>query len=93
MHILVEQTRLTMCYAYDIVRDRGIPVMLDPGKHSNDHAEFLPADTFFRLLDRIYFAAAKSEPIKSRHTTNQCSGVIGLDGRTQNGPSAMPCPD
>ncbi len=40
MHIMVEANSIDdVGYAYDIVRDRGIPVMLDPGKHSNDHMQ------------------------------------------------------
>lgn len=40
MHIMVEANSLDdVGYGYDIVRDRGIPVMLDPGKHSNDHMQ------------------------------------------------------
>lgn len=26
-------------YGYDIVRDLGIPVTIEPGKHSNDHMQ------------------------------------------------------
>lgn len=40
MHIMVEANSYDdVGYAYDIVRDLGIPVMLDPGKHSNDHMQ------------------------------------------------------
>jgi 2,3-dihydroxybiphenyl 1,2-dioxygenase len=40
MHIMVESTSLDdVGYGYDIVRERGIPVMIEPGKHSNDHMQ------------------------------------------------------
>jgi 2,3-dihydroxybiphenyl 1,2-dioxygenase len=39
-HIMLEATAIDdVGYGYDIVRDRGIPVMLEPGKHSNDHMQ------------------------------------------------------
>lgn len=39
-HIMLEATSLDdVGYGYDIVRDRGIPVMIEPGKHSNDHMQ------------------------------------------------------
>lgn len=40
MHIMLEANSYDdVGYGYDIVRDRGVPVMLDPGKHSNDHMQ------------------------------------------------------
>jgi 2,3-dihydroxybiphenyl 1,2-dioxygenase len=40
MHIMLESTSLDdVGHGYDVVRDRGIPVMLEPGKHSNDHMQ------------------------------------------------------
>ena len=39
-HIMLEaQSRDDVGYGYDIVRDKGIPVMIEPGKHSNDHMQ------------------------------------------------------
>lgn len=39
-HIMLEAKSLDdVGYGYDIVRDRGIPVMIEPGKHSNDHMQ------------------------------------------------------
>lgn len=39
-HIMFESTSLDdVGYGYDIVRDLGIPVMIEPGKHSNDHMQ------------------------------------------------------
>ena len=39
-HIMLEaQSFDDVGYGYDIVRDRGIPVMIEPGKHSNDHMQ------------------------------------------------------
>lgn len=40
MHIMIEAQSLDdVGYGYDIVRDLGIPVMIEPGKHSNDHMQ------------------------------------------------------
>lgn len=40
MHIMIEaQSFDDVGYGYDIVRDLGIPVMIEPGKHSNDHMQ------------------------------------------------------
>ncbi len=40
MHLLVEAQSLDdVGYGYDLVRDMGIPVMIEPGKHSNDHMQ------------------------------------------------------
>ncbi|MCX7863920.1 MAG: VOC family protein [Novosphingobium sp.] len=40
MHIMLEALTLDdVGYGYDIVRDLGIPVMIEPGKHSNDHMQ------------------------------------------------------
>lgn len=40
MHLMVEATSYDdVGYGYDIVRDMGIPVMIEPGKHSNDHMQ------------------------------------------------------
>lgn len=40
MHIMIEARSLDdVGYGYDIVRDLGIPVMIEPGKHSNDHMQ------------------------------------------------------
>ena len=40
MHIMVEaQSADDVGYGYDLVRDLGIPVMIEPGKHSNDHTQ------------------------------------------------------
>jgi 2,3-dihydroxybiphenyl 1,2-dioxygenase len=40
MHLLVEaQSMDDVGYGYDLVRDMGIPVMIEPGKHSNDHMQ------------------------------------------------------
>lgn len=40
MHIMIEaQSFDDVGYGYDIVRDMGIPVMIEPGKHSNDHMQ------------------------------------------------------
>lgn len=40
MHIMIEaKTYDDVGYGYDIVRDLGIPVMIEPGKHSNDHMQ------------------------------------------------------
>lgn len=39
-HIMLEaQSYDDVGYGYDIVRDRGVPVMIEPGKHSNDHMQ------------------------------------------------------
>jgi 2,3-dihydroxybiphenyl 1,2-dioxygenase len=39
-HIMIEANSLDdVGYGYDIVRDLGIPVMIEPGKHSNDHMQ------------------------------------------------------
>ncbi len=39
-HIMLEAQSLDdVGYGYDIVRDRGIPVTIEPGKHSNDHMQ------------------------------------------------------
>lgn len=39
-HIMLEANSLDdVGYGYDIVRDQGIPVMIEPGKHSNDHMQ------------------------------------------------------
>jgi 2,3-dihydroxybiphenyl 1,2-dioxygenase len=39
-HIMLEANSLDdVGYGYDIVRDKGIPVMIEPGKHSNDHMQ------------------------------------------------------
>ena len=39
-HIMLEAQSLDdVGYGYDIVRDRGIPVKIEPGKHSNDHMQ------------------------------------------------------
>jgi 2,3-dihydroxybiphenyl 1,2-dioxygenase len=39
-HIMLEAKSLDdVGCGYDIVRDRGIPVMLEPGKHTNDHMQ------------------------------------------------------
>ena len=39
-HIMLEaKSRDDVGYGYDIVRDKGIPVMIEPGKHSNDHMQ------------------------------------------------------
>jgi 2,3-dihydroxybiphenyl 1,2-dioxygenase len=39
-HIMLEATSLDdVGYGYDIVRDKGIAVMLEPGKHTNDHMQ------------------------------------------------------
>lgn len=40
MHIMIEANSYDdVGYGYDIVRDLGIPVMIEPGKHSNDHMQ------------------------------------------------------
>ena len=40
MHIMIEaQSYDDVGYGYDIVRNMGIPVMIEPGKHSNDHMQ------------------------------------------------------
>lgn len=40
MHLMVEATNYDdVGYGHDIVRDMGIPVMIEPGKHSNDHMQ------------------------------------------------------
>ncbi|MGE3690038.1 MAG: VOC family protein [Novosphingobium sp.] len=40
MHIMVEaSSQDDVGYGYDLVRDLGIPVMIEPGKHSNDHMQ------------------------------------------------------
>jgi len=40
MHLMVEaQSYDDVGYGYDPVRDMGIPVMIEPGKHSNDHMQ------------------------------------------------------
>ncbi len=39
-HIMLEARSYDdVGYGYDIVRDKGIPVMIEPGKHSNDHMQ------------------------------------------------------
>jgi 2,3-dihydroxybiphenyl 1,2-dioxygenase len=39
-HIMLESKSIDdVGYGYDAVRDRGIPVMIEPGKHSNDHMQ------------------------------------------------------
>lgn len=39
-HLMLEGNSLDdVGYAYDIVRDLGIPVAIEPGKHSNDHMQ------------------------------------------------------
>jgi 2,3-dihydroxybiphenyl 1,2-dioxygenase len=39
-HIMLEAKSLDdVGYGYDIVRDKGIPVMMEPGKHTNDHMQ------------------------------------------------------
>ncbi|MDP3908527.1 VOC family protein [Novosphingobium sp.] len=39
-HLMVESTSLDdVGYGYDIVRDLGVPVAIEPGKHSNDHMQ------------------------------------------------------
>ena len=39
-HIMLEARSLDdVGHGYDIVRDRGVPVMIEPGKHSNDHMQ------------------------------------------------------
>lgn len=39
-HLMVESvSRDDVGYGYDIVRDLGIPVAIEPGKHSNDHMQ------------------------------------------------------
>lgn len=39
-HIMLEAQSLDdVGYGYDIVRDRGVPVKIEPGKHSNDHMQ------------------------------------------------------
>jgi 2,3-dihydroxybiphenyl 1,2-dioxygenase len=39
-HLMVESASLDdVGYGYDIVRDLGIPVAIEPGKHSNDHMQ------------------------------------------------------
>ncbi len=46
MHIMLEANSLDdVGSGYDIVRDLGIPVMLDPGKHSNDHMQSFYLET------------------------------------------------
>ncbi|GHA02118.1 VOC family protein [Novosphingobium arvoryzae] len=40
MHVMLEATSMDdVGYGYDIVRDLGIPVTIEPGKHSNDHMQ------------------------------------------------------
>lgn len=40
MHVMIEaQCYDDVGYGYDIVRDMGIPVMIEPGKHTNDHMQ------------------------------------------------------
>lgn len=40
MHIMIEAKSYDdVGYGYDLVRDMGIPVMIEPGKHSNDHMQ------------------------------------------------------
>ncbi|WP_353226719.1 VOC family protein [Novosphingobium sp.] len=40
MHLMVEANSYDdVGYGYDLVRDMGIPVMIEPGKHSNDHMQ------------------------------------------------------
>ena len=40
MHLMVEANAYDdVGYGYDLVRDMGIPVMIEPGKHSNDHMQ------------------------------------------------------
>ena len=40
MHVMLEATSMDdIGYGYDIVRDLGIPVTIEPGKHSNDHMQ------------------------------------------------------
>ncbi|MDE2411549.1 MAG: VOC family protein [Sphingomonadales bacterium] len=39
-HLMLEASALDdVGYGYDIVRDLGIPVAIEPGKHSNDHMQ------------------------------------------------------
>ncbi len=39
-HIMLEAKSYDdVGYGYDLVRDRGVPVMIEPGKHSNDHMQ------------------------------------------------------
>lgn len=39
-HLMLESvSRDDVGYGYDIVRDLGIPVAIEPGKHSNDHMQ------------------------------------------------------
>ncbi|EJM03036.1 putative ring-cleavage extradiol dioxygenase [Pseudomonas sp. GM102] len=39
-HIMLEAKSMDdVGYGYDIARDKGIPIMLEPGKHSNDHMQ------------------------------------------------------
>ena len=40
IHVMLERTSMDdVGYGYDIVRDLGIPVTIEPGKNSNDHMQ------------------------------------------------------
>lgn len=77
-HIMFEANSFDdVGYAYDIVRDRGYPVLFEPGKHSNDHMRSFyvfspsgfPVEYGFggRLIDEQWAVETHSAPMLYGH--------------------------